>query len=183
MSHQYYCPEHLHHQHKTSKSNTNIFDMTVEIPKGSNMKYEWNEQHNQLVVDRVVQTPVSYFFNYGFLPNTLGKDGDPLDVVLLNCDAIYPLSRIRIKVLGMLETVDEHGEDNKIIAVPDDKVDCRSACYHDIVDICHHIRAQVKHFFSHYKDLEPNKWIKVGEFKSKEEAVNHILDSQVTKLD
>ena len=158
-----------------------IFDMIVEIPKGSNIKYEWSEKHDQLVVDRIIQTPVNYFFNYGFIPGTLGKDNDPLDVVLLNCDAIYPLSRISVKVLGMLETVDEHGEDNKIIAIPSDKVDQKSSCLNNIDDLCHHIKNQIKHFFSHYKDLEQNKWITVKDYKSLDVTVQHIFDSQIVE--
>jgi inorganic pyrophosphatase len=161
----------------------NEFDMIVEIPKGSNIKYEWNEEHSQLIVDRIIQTPVNYFFNYGFLPNTLGKDGDPLDVVLLNIDPVYPLSRIRIKVLGMLETRDEHGEDNKIIAVPSDRVDPKSSCLHDLGDVCHHLKSQIVHFFSHYKDLEANKWIEVGEFQSLEKTLTHIRESHLNKND
>ena len=182
ISKKYYCPDHFEHSKSKLVNNDEKFEMVVEIPKGSNLKYEWNEKHDQLVVDRVIQTPVNYFFNYGFIPNTLGKDGDPLDVVLLNCDAIYPLSRIKIKVLGMLETVDEHGQDNKIIAVPDDTVDCKSTSFNDICDISHHIRAQVKHFFSHYKDLDANKWIKVGEYQSKTIAVAHILECSLNKV-
>ena len=152
--------------------------MIVEIPKGSNIKYEWSEEHQTLIVDRMIQTPVNYFFNYGFIPGTLGLDGDPLDVVLLNCDAIYPLSRIAVKVLGMLETTDEHGEDNKIIAVPVDKVDPKSSCLHDLGDVCPHVQNQIKHFFQHYKDLEKNKWIKVGEFCDRDTTIEHIKDSK-----
>ncbi len=151
-------------------------NMIVEIPKGSNIKYEWNEKCNCLTVDRVINTPVKYFFNYGFIPNTLGPDGDPLDVVLLNSDPIYPLSHVEIKVLGMLETTDEHGQDNKIVAVLSDKIDPQSLSINCMNDICPYTKEQLKYFFIHYKDLDKNKWIEVSEFRDRDIALKHIAE-------
>lgn len=144
-------------------------EMVVEIPLNSSIKYELNEK-NQLVCDRILHTPVSYPGNYGYIPNTLANDGDPLDVLLICNNVLLPCSRIKIKIIGYLDTEDEKGRDEKIIAVPSEKIDPTYSNINNITDLSEHSLLKIKYFFKHYKDLEKGKWIKVGEFMNKEKA-------------
>lgn len=98
-------------------------EVIIEIAKGSHIKYEYNKQTNLLICDRILHTPMKYPFNYGFIPNTLSEDSDPLDVVVLMDDELIPGSMIRCKILGYLDTKDDAGNDPKIIVCPVGKVD------------------------------------------------------------
>lgn len=158
--------------------NDNIFDMIVEIPRNSNVKYEFDKELNMMRCDRIITTSMLYPGNYGYIPNTLSGDGDPLDILLL-CDySIYPGTVVSVKVIGVLLTIDEKGPDEKLIAVPEDMVDNSSMVINDLTDLGNHILIKIKHFFEHYKDNEPNKWVTVGEFKCKDETIEIIKKSQ-----
>lgn len=98
-------------------------DVIIEIAKGSHIKYEYDKDRNMLICDRVLHTPMKYPFNYGFIPNTLSEDGDPLDVVVLMDDELIPGCMIRCKILGYLDTKDDAGNDPKMIVCPIGKVD------------------------------------------------------------
>ena len=129
-------------------------NVIVEIPKGSNIKYEIDVENGALFVDRKLSTTMFYPFNYGFIPNTKEDDGDPVDVFVLGDYPLVPMSVIRANPVGMLLTEDQDGRDSKIIAVPIEKVDPSFSNVTDINSIAEHIRNQIKHFIEHHKDLE-----------------------------
>jgi len=143
----------------------------IEIAKNSHIKYEYNEKLKALICDRILHTPFKYEFNYGFIPNTMSLDNDPLDVVVLMDDELVPGCYIKCRFLGVLNTEDEHGIDPKIIMCPVNKVVPTYNCYESIADIHHLTREKIRYFFKHYKDLE-NKHINVIGWGSKEEAIN-----------
>ena len=148
--------------------------VVVEIPKGSPVKYELDKESGAVFVDRVLYTAMYYPFNYGFIPNTLAEDGDPVDVLVIGEWSVVPGSVLRARVIGMLEMEDESGVDAKVIAVPHEKID---PTYKDIVEISDLATAvlnKIKHFFERYKELEPGKWVKVKEFKGKEAALEEV---------
>jgi len=148
--------------------------VVVEIPKGSPIKYELDKESGALFVDRVLYTAMYYPFNYGFIPNTLAEDGDPVDVLVISDWAVAPGSVIRAKVIGVLEMEDEKGIDAKVIAVPHEKIDPSYAQINDLKDLPEAVLEKIKHFFEHYKELEKGKWVKVREFKGKEEALKEV---------
>lgn len=151
----------------------------IEIPKGSNVKYEIDKETGDLVVDRMLYSPAQYFFNYGYITNTLGGDGDPLDAVVLCDDKLYPMCRIQCKVIGMLETYDEKGRDEKIILVPDDHIDHSSIEVNDMKDVSKKTQHKLYDFFDTYKKREDGKKTTIGEFKNKDEAMKVIKQSQI----
>lgn len=148
-----------------------IVNVFIEIAKGSHVKYEYDPEKNALVCDRILHTPFKYPFNYGFVPNTLSEDGDPLDVVVLMDDELVPGCYIKCKILGYLDTSDDEGKDPKLIACPIDKVCPSSKNVNNISDIDSFTLKKIKYFFEHYKDLE-NKTVIVGEFYDYIQAKN-----------
>jgi inorganic pyrophosphatase len=140
-------------------------DVIVEISKGSHIKYEYDKEKNMLICDRILHTPMKYPFNYGFVPNTLSEDSDPLDVVILMDDELLPGCMIKCKILGYLDTKDDSGNDPKLIVCPVEKVDPSWKNINSICDIQinEHILDKIKYFFEHYKDLE-KKSVTVGMF-------------------
>lgn len=142
----------------------------IEIPEGSKVKYERDEETGMLMCDRILHTPMSFPFNYGFVLGSKGQDGDPTDVVVLTSEAIVPGVGMKAKLIGMLEMTDEEGVDTKLIAVPVQKVDPLFGLWNDIADVSEHTKNKIKHFFDHYKDLEPGKFVKTGAFLSAKDA-------------
>jgi inorganic pyrophosphatase len=153
-------------------------EVFIEIAKNGHIKYEYDKDRNALVCDRVLHTPFKYHFNYGFIPNTLSEDGDPIDVVVLMEDELIPGCFIKCKIIGILETSDDKGNDPKLIAFPANSVAPGYELYQDIVDISETTRNKIKYFFSHYKDLE-NKHVNIGEFKGRIEAIR-IYEESIT---
>ena len=151
-----------------------LVDVFIEIAKGSHIKYEYDKKRNCLVCDRVLHTPFEYEFNYGFIPETLSSDGDALDAVVL-MDKLIPGCYINCKILGYLETEDDHGIDPKIILCPSSKIDPTYNSIKDIYDISKHTMDKIIYFFQHYKDLE-NKKVKVGKVYNKLEAFQIYAD-------
>jgi inorganic pyrophosphatase len=151
-------------------------DVFIEISKNSHIKYEYNKEIKALICDRVLHTPFKYQFNYGFIPNTLSEDNDPIDVVVVMEDELIPGCYINCKLLGFLETKDDSGVDPKLIMCPSKKVDPTYSLYRNIYDINSSSREKIKYFFSHYKDLE-NKKVEIGNFKNKLEAINVYNES------
>jgi len=147
-----------------------VIDVFIEISKNSHIKYEYDKKLNALRCDRILHTPLKYNFNYGFIPNTLSDDGDPLDVVLLMEDELIPGSYIKCEILGCLDTSDDQGNDPKIIACPVGKIDPTYKDVCDLNDVPIHTLDKIEYFFSHYKDLE-NKKVKIGNFINKEIAI------------
>jgi inorganic pyrophosphatase len=152
----------------------NLVNVIIEIPMGSNVKYEFNDEEGVIKVDRVLYTSMVYPFNYGFIPGTLEEDGDPLDVLVLGNYPLMPGSVIEVRPIGLLYMRDEEGEDAKIIAVPKDKIDPTFSNIKDIKDLPDAIRNKIVHFFEHYKELEPGKWVKVSGWGNAEEAKQRI---------
>lgn len=137
-------------------------NVIIEIPaNASPIKYEVDKESGALFVDRFMTAPMFYPCNYGYVNHTLSLDGDPVDVLV---PTPYPLqagSVIRCRPVGVLKMTDESGEDAKIIAVPHDKLSQEYRHIQDIEDVPELLKAQITHFFEHYKALEPNKWVKV----------------------
>lgn len=151
-----------------STKNITVF---IEIPEGSHVKYERDEKTGMLMADRILHTPMSFPFNYGCVLGTQGEDGDPTDIVLLASERLVPGVGIKAQLIGMLEMEDEEGVDTKLIAVPVKKVDPLFGDWTDVSDIPAHTQNKIKHFFDHYKDLEPGKFVKTGRFLGAEEAI------------
>ena len=143
--------------------------MRVEIPRGSNIKYEIVD--GRLICDRVLHTPMSYIFNYGCFEDTLAGDGDPLDVVLLTDASFFPGCYVKCKVVGVLMTSDEKGDDEKILVVPSDSVDPQFKGVNDLGDLPESTLDQIGFFFRNYKSLEKGKKVKVGDFFGRERAL------------
>lgn len=155
------------------------FYVLVEISMGSDCKYEYNQELDSIILDRVLFTPMKYPTNYGMILNTWAKDNDPLDVLLISSAVIQPGIIVRCRAVGLAEMKDEHGMDDKIIAVPVNEVDPNSESIRDIKDIPQFQKNILKHFFEHYKELETGKFMKFIGFKGKKDAVRSMLDSQV----
>ena len=133
----------------------------VEIPKGSNIKYEYDEHTGIIKVDRILHTSMVYPYNYGFIPGTLGEDGDPIDIMVISNSAFAPGTTVSVRPIGALLMKDEEGVDTKIMAVPIEKIDPDFAQVKDASDLGEHTKAIIGHFFSFYKSIEPGKWAKV----------------------
>lgn len=145
-------------------------NVLIEIPANSSIKYEFNKDTGLLEVDRFLSVSMSYPANYGFIPNTLADDGDPLDVLVITKFPVAPGCIINARPIGVLIMEDEKGLDEKIIAVPGDKIDPSYKKIKNITDLDPIFLSQIKHFFERYKDLEEGKWVKVKDFKDCQEA-------------
>lgn len=154
------------------------FIVHIEIPEGSNIKYEIDEETGHLMVDRLMPTMMSYPENYGLIPDTKGKDGDALDVLVFTSVPLTPNSYIKCKLIGMLEMEDEEGVDHKLLAVPVEKVDFICGKWNTLEDVPQHRLDRMKHFFEHYKDLEKGKWVKLNEFQGFDAALKVLEEGQ-----
>lgn len=152
----------------------------IEIPEGVSVKYELDKDSGFIFVDRFLFTEMNYPFNYGFIPNTLADDGDPVDVLVLSSKPVVPGVVIACRPIGMLEMEDEAGIDNKIVAVPLPKIDQKFKDYNDISDIPQKTKDDLKYFFENYKKSEPGKWVKIKDWKGKTEALDDIKKSMKT---
>ncbi len=152
----------------------------IEIPEDGKVKYERDEKTGMLMADRILHTPMGYPANYGFVLDSIGEDGDPTDIILLASEAIIPGVGIKAKLIGMLEMTDEEGVDTKLIAVPIQKVDPLFGRWNDITDVPDHTKDKIKHFFDHYKDLEPGKFVKTGAFLGAAEAAK-VLEADMKR--
>jgi len=162
----------------SGKDFPNEVNVVVEVPAGSPVKYEFDKESGFVMVDRFMYTAMAYPFNYGFVPHTHADDGDPVDVLVLSSHPVQSGSVIAARPIGVLEMEDEAGIDHKVLAVPTKKIDPFFATIEDIADLNETLLAQIKHFFEHYKELEPNKWVKVKEFHGRERALEDIKSSQ-----
>ena len=150
-------------------------DMIVEIPRNSNVKYEYDKDKKRMRCDRIISTSMLYPGNYGYIPNTLSGDGDPLDILLL-CDyPIYPGTIVKVKIIGVLLTEDEKGNDEKIIAVPSHEVDISYNEINNYTDLDKVTLQKIKHFFTHYKDNETKKWVNVKEYKDNKVQSKYLI--------
>ena len=153
-------------------------NVIVEVPVGGEpIKYEMDKEAGTLVVDRFLYTAMRYPGNYGFIPHTLSLDGDPCDVLIANQRGIVPGAVVAVRPVGVLRMQDEAGGDEKIIAVPMPKLTRRYAHVNGIADMPQIAIEQIQHFFEHYKDLEPGKWVKVIGWGDSAEARRLIVEA------
>ena len=142
----------------------------IEIPYGSNIKYEVDKDSGVVMVDRVLYGAMFYPANYGFVPNTLADDGDPVDILVLNEYPLQAGSAIKCRLIGVLIMEDESGMDEKLLAVPISKIDPRYENIKSLSDLPQITLDRIKNFFETYKALEPNKWVKLKDYKGLSEA-------------
>jgi inorganic pyrophosphatase len=153
-------------------------NVIIEVPIGGEpIKYEMDKEAGTLVVDRFLHTPMRYPGNYGFVPHTLSEDGDPIDVLVANTRPIFPGAVINVRPVGVLKMIDESGGDEKIIAVPSPHLTKRYLHVHNYTDMPLITLEQIQHFFEHYKDLEPGKWVKLAGWGDAAEARQYIADA------
>ena len=146
-------------------------NVIVEVPVGGEpIKYELDKEAGTLVVDRFLYTAMRYPGNYGFIPHTLSGDGDPVDVLIANSRAIAPGAVISVRPVGVLLMEDNAGMDEKIVAVPSQHISQRFDGIANVSDLPEITVRQIEHFFAHYKDLEPGKWVKIVRWGDAAEA-------------
>lgn len=151
----------------------NVIPAFVEISKESRMKYEWDHSKNTLVLDRVLHSAVFYPHNYGFIPQTMCDDGDPLDVLIMSRESLIPGCMVDIRPICYMIMEDEKGRDEKMLAVINK--DPFFSHIQDIDDIPEYTLKEISHFFETYKLLEKDKWVKIGSWHNKEDTVK-LLD-------
>lgn len=161
----------------TGKNVPEDVNVIIEVPIGGEpIKYEMDKAAGTLVVDRFLYTSMRYPGNYGFIPHTLSGDGDPCDVLIANTRAIVPGAIISVRPIGVLLMEDNAGQDEKIIAVPSHHLTARYDRVNGHADLPEITIHQIEHFFTHYKDLEPGKWVKIVRWGDAAEAKKLILE-------
>ena len=151
-------------------------NVIIEIPSHSDpVKYEVDKETGAMFVDRFMNTAMHYPCNYGYIPHTLSEDGDPVDVLVVTPVPLISGSVIRCRPIGMLRMTDEAGPDAKLLAVPIDKLCTLYRHVQAADDMPPQLIAQIAHFFQHYKDLEPNKWVKVEGWEDSDAARAEIV--------
>jgi inorganic pyrophosphatase len=160
------------------KNVPNEINVIVEIPAHADpVKYELDKETGAMFVDRFMNTAMHYPCNYGYVPHTLSKDGDPVDVLVLTTYPLIPGSVVECRPIGVLKMTDESGDDAKVLAVPADRLSRLYRDVHDFRDIPEVTLGQIAHFFEHYKDLDEGKWVRVGGWGGIDEAKQEILNS------
>jgi inorganic pyrophosphatase len=153
-------------------------NVIVEVGLGGEpIKYEMHKTAGTLFVDRFLYTPMRYPGNYGFVPHTLSEDGDPIDVLVANTRPIIAGAVINVRPIGVLKMEDDGGGDEKIIAVPSPRLTARYLNVHNYTDLPEITLDQIRHFFEHYKDLEPGKWAKIIGWGDAAEARQFITEA------
>jgi inorganic pyrophosphatase len=153
-------------------------NVIVEVPVGGDpIKYELDKEAGALVVDRFLYTPMHYPGNYGFVPHTLSEDGDPIDVLIASTRPLVPGCVINVRPIGVLMMEDNSGKDEKIIAVPSPKLTLRYEKVFEYTDMPSITIKQIEHFFEHYKDLEPGKWVKLDGWRGAADARRLIVEA------
>lgn len=153
-------------------------NVIIEVPLGGQpIKYEMDKAAGALVVDRFLYTPMSYPGNYGFVPHTLSEDGDPIDVLVCNTRPLIPGCVINVRPIGVMLMEDNSGVDEKVLAVPSPHLTQRWNAVRDFTDLPEITLKQIEHFFEHYKDLEPGKWVKIGGWQDAATARRKIAEA------
>ena len=153
-------------------------NVIIEVPFGREpVKYEMDKKSGALYVDRVMHTSMRYPCNYGFVPHTLSEDGDPIDILVASPVEFLSGCIVRCRPIGVLKMKDEKGADEKILAVPVDALNPYYADVEEYTDLPQILLEQIAHFFAHYKDLEPGKWVKVQGWESAGHAAQLITES------
>lgn len=153
-------------------------NVIIEVPVGGEpIKYELDKESGTLFVDRFLYTPMRYPGNYGFVPHTLSEDGDPIDVLVCNTRVIVPGAVINCRPIGVLMMEDDGGLDEKVLAVPTGSVSRRYESVRNYTDLPAITTEQIHHFFDHYKDLEPGKWVKINRWGDAADAQKMIQEA------
>lgn len=153
-------------------------NVIIEVPLGGQpIKYEMDKAAGALVVDRFLYTPMSYPGNFGFVPHTLSEDGDPIDVLVCNTRPLIPGCVINVRPIGVMLMEDNSGVDEKVLAVPSPHLTQRWNAVRDFTDLPEITLKQIEHFFEHYKDLEPGKWVKIGGWQDAATARRKIAEA------
>jgi inorganic pyrophosphatase len=153
-------------------------NVIIEVPVGGQpIKYEMDKEAGTLVVDRFLYTPMTYPGNYGFVPHTLSDDGDPIDVLVCNTRQLVPGCVINVRPIGVLVMEDNAGMDEKVLAVPSSHLTKRYEDVENFSDLPDITLRQIEHFFEHYKDLEPGKWVKIGDWGDAAAARRMIVEA------
>ena len=153
------------------KDPPNDVNVIIEVPVGGEpIKYELDKAAGALFVDRFLYTPMRYPGNYGFIPHTLSADGDPIDVLVCNTRAIFPGAVMNCRPVGVLIMEDDAGGDEKVIAVPSTRISQRYDRVRTSADLPEITLRQIEHFFAHYKDLEPGKWVRIQRWGDENDA-------------
>ena len=152
-------------------------NVVIEVPIGGEpIKYEMDKASGAMFVDRILHTAMRYPGNYGFIPHTLSGDGDPCDVLIANTRPIVPGAVMAVRIVGVLFMEDQAGQDEKLIAVPAQRISPRWEEVHNYTDLPDILLKQIEHFFVHYKDLEPGKWTKVARWGDAAEARKMVVE-------
>ncbi|WP_058449572.1 inorganic diphosphatase [Legionella jamestowniensis] len=163
---------------KSGRDVPNEINVIIEIPMhGEPVKYEVSKETGALFVDRFLTTAMYYPANYGYIPQTLSEDGDPVDVLVVTPVPLYSGSVIPCRVVGMLKMADEAGVDAKLLAVPTNKLTKMYEKVETYKDLPQHLLSSLEHFFQHYKDLEEGKWVKVNGWEGPEAARKEVIAS------
>jgi len=164
-----------------AKTKDNSFNVIIEIPMNDNpVKYEFDKEIGAIMVDRFMQAPMFYPCNYGFIPHTLSQDGDPVDVLVMSQYPIIPGAIIKVRPVGVLIMEDESGVDEKILAVPTNKIDVTFENIKDISDVPQMIKDRINHFFENYKKLEKGKWVKIVAWENAKKALD-LIEEAITR--
>lgn len=159
------------------KSIPDDVNVIIEIAQGTSfVKYEIDKDSGAVFVDRFMHVAMFYPANYGFIPHTMAKDGDPLDALVLGSVPVVPGSVIRCRPVGVLIMEDEKGLDEKLLMIPIDKLNPFLENIQDYTDLPPYILKQINHFFTHYKDLEKGKWVKIADYKDAKTAAALIRE-------
>lgn len=162
----------------TGKNAPDEVNVIIEIPAHSDpVKYEVDKESGAIFVDRFMSTPMHYPTNYGYVPHTLSDDGDPVDVLVVTPFPLLAGSVITVRPIGVLNMTDESGEDAKILAVPKDKLSTIYRGINEYTEMPELLLKQIEHFFDNYKDLEPNKWVKIEGWADAAAAKEEIVSS------
>ena len=154
------------------------FNVIIEIPSHSDpIKYEVDKETGAMFVDRFMGTAMHYPCNYGYIPQTLSEDGDPVDVLVVTPIPVISGAVISARPLGMLKMTDEAGKDSKILAVPVDKLSSMYTDVRNVHDLPKSLLDSIAHFFDHYKDLEAGKWVEIDGWVDIEEAKREVISS------
>jgi inorganic pyrophosphatase len=153
-------------------------NVIIEVPTGGEpVKYEFDKESGALFIDRILHTPMRYPANYGFVPHTLSPDGDPLDALVVARSPFIPGAVVRCRPIAVLNLEDEHGGDEKLVCVPDTATFPYYSSVREREDLPEIVFQQIEHFFTHYKDLESEKWVRVGKWGGPEEARQVVIEA------
>lgn len=156
----------------------NSLNVIIEVPVGGEpVKYEFDKKSGALFVDRILHTPMRYPCNYGFVPHTLSPDGDPLDALVVARSPFVPGCVVRVRPIAVLKLEDEAGGDEKLLTVPVDGTFPYYSKVGEKDDLPEIVMQQIEHFFTHYKDLEAKKWVRIGTWGGAEEARQIVLEA------